>query len=148
LVSSGKLAQVTLYTGSSDDRGGSSGVVQIWNPAAPAYHRHRDMTGLNSRSDAVRREPQQVALFHAWCYTSIAYRDLVVHDFGFDFDWTRHHILIPLFLFLFRLVLLPDLHIHISSLAGRHRFNVTADRSSDFGAPTASLVLDHLKVVR
>ena len=51
-------------------------------------------------------------------------------------------------MFLFRGLFLPNLYVGITSLAGGYCFNVTADRSRDFRAPTASLVLDHLKVVR
>ena len=62
-------------------------------------------------------------------------------------QWTRspRDFLIIVFLLLF--LLLPNLHIGVSSLAGRYRFDVTPDRPGDFRAPTASLILDHLKVV-
>lgn len=80
----------------------------------------------------------------------ISYRTWWYMTFDFGFDWTRtspYRFLILMLLFLFRLVLLPNLHISVPSLASGYCFNVTADRSSDFGAPTASLILDHLKVV-
>ena len=48
---------------------------------------------------------------------------------------------------LFRFVLLPNLHIGLSSLTGRYCLDVTLDRPRYFSAPTASLVLDHLNVV-
>ena len=74
-------------------------------------------------------------------------QDLVVHDFNFGSMGVSPRRFDLILILLFRHLFLPNLHIGVASLTGRYRLDVTADRSRDFRAQTASLVLDHLEVV-
>lgn len=73
-------------------------------------------------------------------------------EFGgtnFDFDWRcappcRFLILV----LLFRFTPFPNLYIGVSTLTRRYGLDVTADCAGNLRATTASLILDHLEIVR